>query len=557
MGLGQLFTLMHALITDHCRISDPATPTFRNRIALSLPTPPSCYRLAMRVGLGVRDFLFRGETVYGDRIGLVDEPDQPAASWGSVTYHELARRSRAFGEALARLGIAPGERVAIAAHNSARWIAALFGTTMAGRVLVPINFRLHAHEVEYIVRHSGARMLLIDPELEPTLGSIAVEHVRVLGAGTDDELFLGDADPTDIELDEDSIATLNYTSGTTARPKGVMLTHRNLWINATTFGWHTGVCDRDAFLHVVPTFHCNGWGMPLSFAAMGGKQVVLRKVGGAEILSRIAEHGITMLGGAPAVANAILDAATTWTGPIPGRGTVRMLVAGAPPPTRTIERIETELGWEMIQLYGLTETSPLITMNRRRAEHDPLDPAARAVRLSRAGAPVLGARVTVDDHGEVIARANVVMQGYWDDPAATEAAIRDGWFHTGDGGFVDDESYITISDRKKDVIITGGENVSSIEVEDCIAGHAAVAEVAVIGVPDGKWGETVKALVVLRPDHAVTEAELIAHCRDRLAHYKCPTSIEFRAELARTATGKLQKFVLRAPYWVGRSRQVG
>jgi len=233
-----------------------------------------------------------------------------------------------------------------------------------------------------------------------------------------------------------------------------------------------------------------------------------------------------------------------------------MVVAGAPAPTRTIERIETEVGWEMIQLYGLTETSPLITMNRCRAEYDDLDPAARATRLCRAGAPVLGARVTVDDQGEVIARANVVMEGYWEDPAATDAAIRDGWFHTGDGGTVDDESYITISDRKKDVIITGGENVSSIEVEDCLSSHPAVAEVAVIGVPDDKWGETVKALVVLRSGHEASEVELIAHCRDRLAHYKCPTTVELRADLARTATGKLQKFVLRAPYWAGRTRQV-
>ena len=510
----------------------------------------------MRVPLGVRDFLHRAEHVYGERIGLVDEPDQPASSWGAITYRELARRARSLGAALDSLGIAPGERVAIAAHNSARWITALFGTTMAGRVFVPINFRLHAHEVEYIVRHSGARVMLLDTELEAVLGEIPIEHRFVFGAATDPELFFRDADTTENEVDEDAIATLNYTSGTTARPKGVMLTHRNLWINATTFGWHTGVCDRDAFLHVVPSFHCNGWGMPMSFAAMGGKQVVLRKVSGAEILTRIAAHGITMLGGAPAVANAILDAAATWPGPIPGSGTVRMLVAGAPPPTRTIERIETELGWEMIQLYGLTETSPLITMNRRRVEYDDLDPAARAARLSRAGAPVVGARVTVDEHGEVITRANVVMKGYWDDEAATDAAIRDGWFHTGDGGTVDDEAYITISDRKKDVIITGGENVSSIEVEDCLNAHAAVAEVAVIGIPDDKWGETVKALVVLRPGHEATEADLVAHCRSRIAHYKCPTSIELRTELARTATGKLQKFVLRAPYWVGRTRQV-
>jgi acyl-CoA synthetase (AMP-forming)/AMP-acid ligase II len=289
---------------------------------------------------------------------------------------------------------------------------------------------------------------------------------------------------------------------------------------------------------------------------MGAKQIVLRKVNGGEILRRVARHGVTLLSGAPAVVSAILDAAGAWSGPIPGRGRTRIVVAGAPPPTSTIERVETVLGWEFIQIYGLTETSPLLTVNRRRPEDDLLSAADRAARLGRAGAPAIGVRLRVDDQGEVLARSNVVMDRYWQDPAATEAAIRDGWFHTGDGGRMDDEGHLAISDRKKDVIITGGENVSSIEVEDCLASHPAVAEVGVIGVPDDKWGETVKALVVLRPGHAADERALIEHCRARLAHYKCPTSVELRAELARTATGKLQKFVLRAPYWAGRTRQV-
>jgi len=509
----------------------------------------------MRVPLTVRDFLDRASQVYGDRIGLIDEPDQPAASWGSITYRELARRVAAFSAGLDALGIQPGERIAIVAHNSARFIAALYGACISGRVLVPINFRLHAHEVAYIVKHSGARVLLVDPEIDAQLADLEVEHRFVLGAASDEILFRYDRAPIDYPLDEDATATINYTSGTTARPKGVQLTQRNLWINATTFGWHSGISDRDRFLHVVPVFHCNGWGMPFSLAAMGATQVILRKVSGAEILDRVEAHGITMLGGAPAVVNAVLDAAKARN-LVPGQKTTRILVAGAPPPTRTIERVETELGWEMIQLYGLTETSPLITMNRHRAEFDALTPAERAVKLGRAGAPVLGARVTVDAHGEVLARGNVVMAGYWNDPAATDAAIVDGWFHTGDGGVMDEEGYLSISDRKKDVIITGGENVSSIEVEDCLQSHLAVAEAAAIGVPDEKWGETVKALVVLRPGTSATEAELIAHCRRSLAHYKCPTSIELRTELARTATGKLQKFVLRAPFWQGRTRQV-
>jgi acyl-CoA synthetase (AMP-forming)/AMP-acid ligase II len=233
-----------------------------------------------------------------------------------------------------------------------------------------------------------------------------------------------------------------------------------------------------------------------------------------------------------------------------------MVVAGAPPPTRTIERMETELGWEFIQIYGLTETAPLLTMNRGRQEYDHLSPSERASRLSRAGAPAVGVRLRVDGSDEVLARSNVVLEGYWDQPEATAEAIRDGWFHTGDGGSLDEEHHLTISDRKKDVIISGGENVSSIEVEDVVFSHPAVAEVCVLGVPDEKWGETIKALVVLAPGATADEAELIAWCRERLAHFKCPTSVEFRDELARTATGKLQKFKLRAPFWEGRERQV-
>jgi acyl-CoA synthetase (AMP-forming)/AMP-acid ligase II len=304
-------------------------------------------------------------------------------------------------------------------------------------------------------------------------------------------------------------------------------------------------------------FHCNGWGMPYAVTGMGATHVVLRKVDGAEILRRIEEHGVTVLNGAPTVVNLVLEAARDWPGEIPGRGRVRITVAGAAPPTRTIERVETELGWEFVQIYGLTETAPLLTMNRSRAEYDALDPAQRASRLARAGAPVVGTRIRVDGDGEVLARSNVVMDGYWNQPDDTDRAIRDGWFHTGDGGDIDDDHYLAISDRKKDVIISGGENVSSIEVEDCLFSHPAVAEVCVIGVPDEKWGETVKALVVAADGADVSEDQLIAHCREHLAHYKCPSSVEFRAELARTATGKLQKFKLRAPYWADHERQVG
>jgi fatty-acyl-CoA synthase len=503
----------------------------------------------MRVPLTVRDFLDRAALVYADRCGIVDEPDQPARPLGPLTYGEAGRLASAQAAALDALGIGFGERVAIVSQNAARLLVALFGVSGWGRILVPINFRLNADEISYIVEHSGATALLVDPELDDALRGVPTRHRFVLGADSDEVLYRHDVEPRPWDADEDATATINYTSGTTARPKGVQLTHRNVWVNAVVFGWHLGVNDRDVYLHTLPMFHCNGWGMPYAVTGMGARHVVLRKVDGAEILRRIDQHGVTLLNGAPTVVNTVLDAARTWPGDVPGRGRVRVTVAGAPPPTRTIERIETELGWEFVQIYGLTETAPLLTMNRRRAEEDDLSPPDRAARLARAGAPTIGVRLRVDDEGEVLARGNVIMDGYWNQPEESARALDDGWFHTGDGGSIDDDEYLVISDRKKDVIITGGENVSSIEVEDCVFSHAAVAEVAVIGVPDERWGETVKALVVLADGSSVTEHELIEHCRDRLAHYKCPTSIEFRTELARTATGKLQKFKLRAPYW--------
>ena len=516
----------------------------------------------MKVALTVNDFLRRAEQLYPLRTAVIDESDQPAESWGSFTYAEMAARARAQAAALDAMGIAAGERVAIVSHNSARLLTALFGVSGSGRVLVPINFRLVAEEVRYIVAHSGARVLLVDPELDEALADVECEHRYVIG--NDHDAPAEHAEPVAWDCDEDATATINYTSGTTARPKGVQLTHRNIWLNATTFGWQLGISDRDVYLHTLPQFHCNGWGLLYAVTGMGAKHVIIRKIDGAEILRRVDDHGVTVMCGAPAVANAILDAAATWEGPIPGSGRVRMVIAGAPPPTRTIERIETELGWEFIQLYGLTETTPLLTMNRRRAELDPLSPADRATRLSRAGGPALGVEVRVSTDGEILARGNHIMAGYWEQPVATAEAIRpasddpDGpaWFHSGDGGFIDDECYVTISDRKKDVIISGGENVSSIEVEDALFSHPAVAEVAVIGVPDEKWGELVMALVVAAPGSTLDEATLIAYCKTKLAGYKCPKRIEFRDVLARTATGKLQKFKLREPYWTGQAKGI-
>jgi fatty-acyl-CoA synthase len=505
--------------------------------------------------LTVRDFLDRAEQVYGDRLAVVDEPDQPAPGLGELTYREFAAKARAQAVRLDQLGVPVGGRVAVISQNSARLMTSFFGVSGWGRILVPINFRLAAAEIEYIVRHCGASVVYADPSARDVLGGLDVAHKFVLGE--DSDLYAtGDGDPRPWDdPDENATATINYTSGTTARPKGVQLTHRNLWLNATVFGLHTGISDRDVLLHTLPMFHCNGWGMPYGVTGVGGTHIVLRQVDGTEILRRVERHGVTMMCAAPAVVNAALDAASSWAGPVPGRDRVRIIVAGAPPPTRTIERVLTDLGWEFIQIYGLTETAPLLTINRDRAEWASLATSERARRLGRAGAPALGVRVSVDAGGEVLAQSNHCLDGYWNQPDATASAVAGGWFHTGDGGYVDDEGYLTISDRKKDVIISGGENVSSIEVEDVLTSHPAVREVAVIGIPDQKWGELVMAMVVT-DGSPVTADELIAHCRESLAGYKCPKRVEFHETLPRTATGKLQKFKLREQFWSGRDRQV-
>ena len=509
----------------------------------------------MIVPFSVRDFLDRALTVYPDRVAVVDEPDQPADSWGELTYAEVGRLARAQAATLDRLGVPVGGRVAMVSQNAARLLTSFYGVSGWGRVFVPVNFRLAPAEVEYIVQHSGAEVVVLDPSLEHLRDACSsAKHVFTIGVDDDRIWDTSAGDPQEWEPDENATATINYTSGTTARPKGVQQTHRALWTNATVFGWQASVSDRDVYLHTLPMFHCNGWGMVYGVTGMGGRHVVLRQVDGTEILKRIEEQQVTLLCCAPAVLAATLDALKTWDGPT-GRDRVRCVVAGAPPPTRTIERVREELGWEFIQIYGLTETAPLLTMSRMREEWDDLDASEQARHLGRAGAPALSTSIRVDDSGEVLARSNTVLEGYWENPEASAESLAGGWFHTGDGGTFED-GYVTIADRKKDVIISGGENVTSIEVEDALASHPAVREVAVIGIPDEKWGELVTALVVVEEGEQVDAATLIAHCRERLAGYKCPKRIEFRDELARTATGKLQKFKLREEFWGERDRQV-
>src|SRR5580698_3096762 len=358
----------------------------------------------MRVALTVGDFLNRAALVYGHRTAVVDEQSVPG-SYGRLTYRELEARARGMALALDDLGVEHGERVAIVSPNSGRFLTSYFGVSGYGRTLVPINFRLTADEIAYVVEHSGASVLLFDPDVADEVGSIKVAHRFCLDGVDDAALFAAAPDgavPRAWEPLEDAACSVNYTSGTTARPKGVQLTQRNCWLNAATFGWHSGVSDRDVLLHTLPMFHCNGWGMPYAVTGMGGTHIVLRKVDGEDILDRIERHGVTLLCGAPAVVAAILSAAETRTAEgrsVPGRGTVRIVVAGAPPPSRTIERVESELGWEFIQIYGLTETAPLLTINRAPEEWDALDSAERSHLLSRAGTPALGVQIAIDEDG--------------------------------------------------------------------------------------------------------------------------------------------------------------
>src|SRR5437879_5291628 len=345
----------------------------------------------MIVPLTLGDFLERAEHVYGGREAVVDEPSPPGGGLGRITYAQFGAMARSLAAALDDLGVGQNERVAIVSPHAARFLLALFGVSAFGRILVPVNFRLNAEEIRYILEHSGASVLLVDPELDELLRHIPVKHRVVLGDASDPQLFFrANARPRLSVADENATASINYTSGTTARPKGVQLTHRNCWLNAVTFGWHLALSDRDVYLHTLPTFHCNGWGMPYAVTGMGVRQVVIRKIDGEEILRRVESEGVTLFNCAPAVIAAVLDAAAVrrQTGvAVPGRGRGRVVVAGAPPPSKTIERVETELGWEFIQIYGLTETAPLLTFNRAPAEWDGLDAAERSRRLSRAGGP--------------------------------------------------------------------------------------------------------------------------------------------------------------------------
>jgi fatty-acyl-CoA synthase len=529
----------------------------------------------MEVPLLVSDFLNRALHVYPDKLAVACGDDRES-------YRELGARVNRLANALAALGVGKGDRVAILSPNCHRFMESFFGVTAIGAVLVPLNYRLVPPDFVYIVNHGGVKVFLVDHELVPVVSQIApelesVQHYVLLAdkgekppadwLSYEEMLAAAPASPPpDPGLEENDLATLNYTSGTTARPKGVMMTHRNLYVNALNLVMHLGITDRDVLLHTLPMFHANGWGTPFAVTVMGGSHISMRRVDGRSILEQVEREGVTLACMAPAVLAMILNYSDAEKHSL--RTTPRVIVAGAPPPAAFIKQLKDRLGWGFIQVYGLTETAPLLTVSQLKPHMDTMSEDEQIRYLDRAGVEMVGVNLRVVDEngvdvahddqqiGEVIARSNLVLKGYWRQPEETDKVIVDGWFHTGDLATMSTEGSINIVDRAKDVIITGGENVSSIEVEDALYQHPAVLECAVIGVPDEKWGETIKALIVLREGQRPGERAIIEHCRDRLAHFKCPTSVAFVEKLPRTATGKLQKFQLREPYWAGHDRRV-
>ena len=515
---------------------------------------------AMETPLTPLDFARRARRLYPDREAVVDGTLR-------LSYEEFFNRCDKWSAVLQALGVGQGDRVAVISPNTLPHLESYYAVPQIGAVTVPINFRLTPADFAYILRHSGACIVCVHPDYVGAIEQIraevpAVRHFVVLEGSRDGWLSYEEAvaaakpEFASVTIQETDMISLNYTSGTTANPKGVMVTHRNTAMNIMGHLMHTQITSADRYLWVLPMFHANGWCFTWTITAVGAKHVCLRKADPVSIFEAIVREGITLLCAAPTILIGIANAPEELRKSAP-RG-VRVFTAGAPPAAATIERIEGELGWEIVHVYGLTEVSPIVTISESRPEHALLDSATRARLKARQGVEYLGnaeVRVVGDDGnevtpdgsalGEIIIRGNAVMAGYYNDPDATAKAIRDGWFYTGDAAVVHSDGYIEIRDRWKDVIISGGENISSIEIESTLLRHPAIQEVAVVGVPHEKWGETPQAFIVLKGGKTASSDELRQFCRDHLAHFKVPHGFDFIEELPKTATGKIQKYVLR------------
>ncbi len=514
----------------------------------------------MEAPLSPLEFARRARRLYADREAVVDGDLR-------LTYRDFFNRCDRWSSALRALGVNPGDRVAYIAPNTHAQLESFYAVPQIGAVLVPINYRLTSDDFAYLIDHSGATIVCAHADyLEPVdrvrsllpgvQAFVALEGVR--RGWLDYEATLASASP---ELDRPAIAetdllTINYTSGTTSRPKGVMITHRNAYINSVGTLLHHPMTPADRYLWTLPMFHANGWTFVWTVTAVGATHVCLRKVEPKGVFDLVARESISMFCAAPTVLIGLANAPAEIRQSAP-RG-VRLLTAGAPPAPATIERVEGELGWAVTHVYGLTETSPFITISEPRAEHACLSANARAEIKARQGVELVtsGELLVVDEDGrevphdgqtlgEIVVRGNAVMRGYYRDPEATAHAFRGGWFHSGDAAVVHPDGYAEIRDRLKDVIISGGENISSVEVEGTLLRHPSVQEVAVVGLPHERWGEAPHAFVVLKPGATATDEELRGFVRDRLAHFKAPHGVSFVGELPKTATGKIQKYVLR------------
>jgi fatty-acyl-CoA synthase len=514
----------------------------------------------MKIALSPLEFARRARALYSGFEAVVDGD----LRW---SYGEFFARCDRWSAALQKLGVRQGDRVAYIAPNTHAQLESFYAVPQIGAVLVPVNYRLTPEDFAYLIQHSGSKVVCAHSDYLDAVDSIrgelgGVRHFVAL-EGTRDgwldyESLVGAAGPEfeRVEIGEDDLLTINYTSGTTARPKGVMITHRNAWMNVVGTLVHIHMTSSDRYLWTLPMFHANGWTFIWTVTAAGGTHVCLRRVDPKAALQKISEESISLLCAAPTVliglANAPRDSGTEV------RREVHVLAAGAPPAAATIERIEGDLGWQITQLYGLTETAPFISICEPRPAHEGLSLSQRARIKARQGVELItsGELKVVDEDGtevahdgessgEIVVRGNVVMEGYYNDPEATAQAFRGGWFHSGDAAVVHPDGYVEIRDRLKDVIISGGENISSVEVEGILLRHPAVQEVAIVGIADEKWGEAPHAFVVLKQGMEADEPGLRAFAREHMAHFKVPKVFNFVLELPKTATGKIQKFVLR------------
>jgi fatty-acyl-CoA synthase len=519
----------------------------------------------METPLSPLDFARRTRRLHADREAVVDGELR-------LSYRQFFDRCDRWSSALQGLGVTQGDRVATIAPNTHAQLEAFYAVPQIGAVLVPINYRLTPEDFVYIVNHSGTTVVCAHSDYLKALDSVRdripdVRHfVAFEGAAAGDEAAgwldyeaaIAAADPgfQRPEIGERDLLSINYTSGTTARPKGVMITHRNAAMNTIGTLLHLPIGVGERYLWTLPMFHANGWTYTWTVTAAAATHICLRKVDPATIFALIRDEKVSWLSAAPTVLISLASAPASVRGEVPPG--VRVVTAGAPPAAATIERLEGEFGWEVTQVYGLTETAPFITVCAPLPEHEGMPLADRAVIKARTGVELLtsgelrvvdpdGREVPADSQtvGEIVVRGNVVMEGYYNDPEATERAMGDGWFHTGDAAVVHPDGYVEIRDRLKDVIISGGENISSIEVEGVLLRHPAVQEAAIVGLPDEKWGETPHAFVVLRAGASATGDDLVVFARKHLAHFKAPRGVTFVDELPKTATGKIQKFVLR------------